>query len=63
VARTNRSGWTTIPSPWDEDDRNVIHERIANGELPADFTLTEHRHYVGARARHRYLEPEPMEEE
>jgi hypothetical protein len=46
----------------DEDDRNVRHERIANGELPADFKVTAHRYYVGARARHRYLEPEPLEE-
>jgi hypothetical protein len=47
----------------EEDDRTVIRERIANGELPPDFEVTEHRYYVSARARHRYLEPEPMQDE
>jgi hypothetical protein len=42
----------------DEDDRNVIRERIKNGELPRDFRVTDHQYYIGRRLP--YLSPSPL---
>jgi hypothetical protein len=56
IIRSELATWGEL----DEADRRVVRERIAKGELPASFRVTQHRHYVGARARHRYLEPEPL---
>ena len=41
----------TYFATWDElddDDRSVVRERIAKGELPSGFRVTEYRYNVGA---------------
>lgn len=46
---------------WDaleEGDRNIIRERIENGELPKGFRVADHRYYVGRRLP--YLSPSPL---
>jgi hypothetical protein len=53
IIRSDFATWGEL----DENDRSVIRERIAEGELPSDFRVTRHRYYVGPRARHHYLEP------
>jgi hypothetical protein len=42
----------------EEDDRNLVRERITNGELPTGFRVTEHLFYVGQRRP--YLSPTPI---
>jgi hypothetical protein len=42
----------------DEHDRKIIQERIASGELPRTFRVTEHLYYVGRRLE--YLSPTPI---
>src|SRR4051812_8012242 len=39
----------------EEDDRELIHEQMANGDLPKDFRVHEHRYYMGQRLP--YLSP------
>jgi hypothetical protein len=56
IIRTDFVTWHEL----DEDDRNVVRERIADGDLPPTFRVTRHCYYVGTRARHLYLDPEPL---
>jgi hypothetical protein len=56
IIRSDLETWDEL----EEDDRNVIRERIAEGELPSDFRVSRHRFYVGGRVRHLYLDPEPL---
>jgi hypothetical protein len=42
----------------DERGRKIIQERIASGELPRTFRVTEYLYYVGRRLEH--LSPTPI---
>ena len=42
----------------EEDDRNIIRKRIANGELSQIFRVVDHVYYVGHRLP--YLSPKPI---
>jgi hypothetical protein len=42
----------------EEDDRNIIRKRIANGELSQTFRVGDHVYYVGHRLP--YLSPKPI---
>lgn len=42
IIRSNFATWTEL----DEADRSMVRERIADGVLPADFRVTQHRYYI-----------------
>jgi hypothetical protein len=61
TAKTERRDMFVTWDELDEDDRNVVRERIANGELPDDFRVTEHLFWIGAPEQRRYLSTAPIE--
>jgi hypothetical protein len=42
----------------EEDDRNIIRKRIADGERSQNFRAVDHVYYVGQRLP--YLSPKPI---